>query len=53
MAFKTVVVAKNGVRHDCISEEQLKRFLDAGYKKVKARKPAENAQEEQESETNE
>ena len=30
-----VTVTKNGVIHDCKSEEQLKRFLKAGYKKVK------------------
>ena len=56
-AFKTVIVEKNGVRHDCTSEEQLKRFLAAGYKKAKPRKPEEseqeNAQKEQASETNE
>lgn len=44
-SFKTVIVEKNGVRHDCTNEEQLKRFLAAGYKKVKPRKPEESEKE--------
>ncbi len=36
-----VTVRKNGVVHDCTSEEQLKRFLAAGWVKCRPAKPTE------------
>lgn len=37
--MQTVVVTKNKHTHDCTTEEQLKRFLAAGWVKAKKQPP--------------